>query len=209
MRTCSIFLSIFSMLKKCPNGSKRNLWAKASAAGLITIISRQKAFFPEKPDAVLVRCEKSYLLRLCECFLGMCEAFYFINTFVLSTTQTQHREADSYFEKCRKTQTDAKKTPGQSKRTGTCWTWRIYRREYLQPLYLLGNLLIIGTEGMLPAVDHHRSSIRRSWGLDPAQESQQARSVVRHAVLRPRGEVELAHFVFGRVTSLKQTMSQV
>lgn len=38
-----------------------------------------------------------------------CEAFYFINTFVLSTTQTQHREADSYFEKCRKTQTEAKK----------------------------------------------------------------------------------------------------
>lgn len=50
---------------------------------------------------------------------------------------------------------------------------------------------------------HHRSSVRRGGGLDPAQEGQQARGVVGHAVLRPRREVELAHLVFGGVASLQ------
>lgn len=54
-------------------------------------------------------------------------------------------------------------------------------------------------------MDHHRPSVRRCGGLDPAQESQQSGGVVRHPVLRPGGEVELAHLVFGRVTSLEET----
>lgn len=54
----------------------------------------------------------------------------------------------------------------------------------------------------LPAVHHHRSSVWGCRGLDPAQESQQTGSVVRHTVLRPGGEVELAHLMLGRVTSL-------
>lgn len=95
------------MLKKMPKWIKKKSVSKSFCCRSTDSL---KKFFPEKPDAVLARCEKSYHLRLCECFLGMCEAFYFINTFVLSTTQTQNREADSYFEKCRKTQTEAKKT---------------------------------------------------------------------------------------------------
>lgn len=50
---------------------------------------------------------------------------------------------------------------------------------------------------------HHGSGVRRGGGLDPAQEGQQARRVVGHAVLRPRGEVELAHLVLGRVAALQ------
>lgn len=54
-------------------------------------------------------------------------------------------------------------------------------------------------------MDHHGSGIRRRGGLDPTQEGQQAGGVVGHAVLGPRGEVELTNLVFGRVTSLDQT----
>lgn len=56
----------------------------------------------------------------------------------------------------------------------------------------------------LPAVDHHRPSVRRCRGLNPTQESQQTRGVVGHAVLRPGGKVELANLMFGRVTSLNE-----
>lgn len=61
----------------------------------------------------------------------------------------------------------------------------------------------------LPAVDHHRPSVRRRRGLDPAQESQQAGSVVRNPMLGPGGEVELAHLMFGRVTSLEETIRRM
>lgn len=61
----------------------------------------------------------------------------------------------------------------------------------------------------LPAVDHHRPGVRGGGGLDPAQEGQQAGGMVRHAMLRPRGEVELAHLMFGRVASLQETIRQM
>lgn len=55
---------------------------------------------------------------------------------------------------------------------------------------------------------HHGSGVRRRGGLDPAQEGQQARGVVGHAVLGPGGEVELAHLVFGGVASLQTRETQ-
>lgn len=55
---------------------------------------------------------------------------------------------------------------------------------------------------------HHRSGVRRGGGLDPAQEGQQACGVVGHAVLGPRGEMELAHLVVGRVAALQQQGGQ-
>lgn len=56
----------------------------------------------------------------------------------------------------------------------------------------------------LPAVDNHRTSVRRCRGLNPTQESQQTGSVVGNAMLRPGGEVKLTNLMFGRVTSLNE-----
>ena len=60
----------------------------------------------------------------------------------------------------------------------------------------------------VPAMDDDRPGLRRCGGFDPAQEGQQAGGVVRHAVLRPGGEVELAHLVFGGVTPLEEAHKQ-
>lgn len=49
---------------------------------------------------------------------------------------------------------------------------------------------------------HHRPSIGWRGGFDPPDEGQQASGVVGHAVLRPGGEVELSHLMFGRVAPL-------
>lgn len=55
-------------------------------------------------------------------------------------------------------------------------------------------------------MDHHGPGVGGRGGFDPAQEGQQAGGVVRHAVLGPGGEVELTHLVFGRITSLEETV---
>lgn len=86
----------------------------------------------------------------------------------------------------------------------------IQGQNYFKHLHVWGVKVIIGMESIeLPAVHHHRPSVRRCRGLDPAQESQQAGGVVWHTVLRPGGEMELAHLMFSRVTSLEETAGHI
>lgn len=54
----------------------------------------------------------------------------------------------------------------------------------------------------LPAVDHHRASIRRSRGFHSSYKRQQPGGVIGHTVLRPGREVKLTNLVLGRVSSL-------
>lgn len=120
----------------------------------------------------------------------------------LLCSPSQHKDAESYFGKCRK-------ITGQIK---CVWTSKKCDIKTWEENHLCWKCLKAPTSvcfmesGWLPAVDHHRPSVRRCWGLDPAQKSQQAGSVVGHPVLRPGGEVELAHLMFSRVTSLEETV---
>lgn len=58
----------------------------------------------------------------------------------------------------------------------------------------------------LPAVDHHRASVRRRRGFHSSYKGQQSSGVIGHPVLRPGCEVELTHLVLGWVSSLSIEM---
>lgn len=64
--------------------------------------------------------------------------------------------------------------------------------------------LVLGTRGAPPAMDDNGPSVRRGRGLHAPDEGQQPCGVVGDAMLWPRGEVELADLVPGRVASLQR-----
>lgn len=55
----------------------------------------------------------------------------------------------------------------------------------------------------LPAVDHHRASVRRCRGFHSSYKGQQSGGVIGHPMLRPGCKVELTHLMLRGVSSLE------